>query len=426
MKKRNYFKFTRPGLALEIAVFAVVLFMIMGLCLLSISSNGRVFAIRQGSAITARAACDAGITKAIQLLKNEYAKNPTTYNSNPSSLCSDPNITGQNVANETFTLSTPAASYSYTVSYDSTNKWYQIDCTGTAGPWRKTAHARVIPRPYNVFFGMGLGKTLTAKNNDKFLSYPASAGSLLIKTNSTATGAIDLSKSTIEGDVAVGDGGDPSKVITNPSSVTGKTYASADIVYPPITAPNGPAGPALNNGSCTITAAPPSGKAYQYSTISASGNVTINPNLGDVAIYVSGSMKISNITVGKGSTLLLYIGQSLTGTNNVAITNNNLDTNNYNNPDPAHVLIFGTAGVTSVQNITLKNNADVYACIYAPNADIQLKNNGNVYGTIVANSFTFKNNATFGYDTACGNFDALTLTNFGFAPNYLEVLSWWE
>ena len=134
-------------------------------------------------------------------------------------------------------------------------------------------------------------------------------------------------------------------------------------------------------------------------------------------------MNINNIIVGQDSTLLLYIGQDLTGTNNVAITNNNLDTNNDNKPDPTHVFIYGTAGVSSVQNVTFKNNADVYACIYAPNADVQLKNNGNVYGAIAANSFTFKNNGTFGYDT---DFSFLDMTEYGFAPNCLAVQSWWE
>jgi hypothetical protein len=422
MRKRNLFKCARTGFALIIIILTVLIAELIGLGLLTISSNGRVFAIRQGSEITARAACDAGITMAIQAMNNEYANNYTTYNSNPGSLCSNSNIT--DYANGIFTLSSPAASYKYTVSYDNTNKWYQIDCTGTAGSCKKTAHARVQGKAFNVFFGMGLGNNLYSKNNDTFFAYPASSGiDLLIKTNSIADNAIDLSKSTIEGDVAVGAGGDPSEVIKNLSAVTGEIYASDNIVYPPVQAPTGPAGPALNNGSCTIIAAPPEGQAYQYNTINASGNITINPNLGNVAIYVSGPMSISNIIVGQGSTLLLYIGQNLTGTNNVAITNNNLDSNNNNKPDPKHVLIYGIAGVSSVQNITFKNNADVYACIYAPNADVQLKNNGNVYGAVVADSFTFKNNSTFGYDTA---FSLLDLTKFGFAPNYLAVHSWWE
>ena len=422
MKKRNLFKRARTGFALIIIVLTLLISGLIGLGLLTISSNGRIFAIRQGSEITARAACDAGITMAIQVMQNEYASNYTIYNNNPESLCINSNIT--DYANRSFSLSSPAASYSYTVSYDNTNKWYQIDCTGTAGRCQKIGHARVKGAAFNVFFGMGLGNNLYAKNNNTFFAYPASSGTeLLIKTNSITANAIDLSKSIVVGDVAVGYGGDPSTVIKNPSAVTGDTYASVNIVYPPITAPTGPPGPAPVSGNCTITAPPPAGKAYQYSSIDASGNITINPNLGDVAIYVAGSMSINNIIVGQDSTLLLYIGQDLTGTNNVAITNNNLDINNDYKPDPTHVFIYGTAGVSSVQNVTFKNNADVYACIYAPNANVELKNNGNVYGAIVADSFTFKNNGTFGYDT---DFSFLDITEYGFTPNCLDVHSWWE
>jgi hypothetical protein len=421
MEKRNLSQCARTGFALVMIVLAVLILELIGIGLLTISSHNCALAIRQGSEITARAACDAGITMAIQTMKNEYANNFINYNNNPDGLCSNSNIT--KYANRVFAMSSPPASYSYTVSYDNIDKLYQIDCTGKAGYSRKTAHAKVQGKAFNVFFGMGLCNNLYSKNNDIYLAYPAGSGELLIKTNSIADSAIDLSKSAIEGDVAVGDGGNPSKVVKNPDAVTGKIYASANIVYPPIQAPSGPAGPAVNNGSCTITAAPPEGQAYQYNSISTSGDITINPNLGNVAIYVSGSMSISNIIVGEGSTLLLYIGQNLTGTNNVAITNNNLDGSNSNKPDPKHVFIYGTTGVSSVQNITFKNNADVYACIYAPNADVQLKNNGNVYGSIVADSFTFKNNGMFGYDKDCSFFD---LIKFGFAPNYLAVHSWWE
>ena len=80
MEKRNLFKRARTGFALIIIVITVLISELIGLGLLTISSNGRIFAIRQGSEITARAACDAGITMAIQAMQNEYANNYTIYN----------------------------------------------------------------------------------------------------------------------------------------------------------------------------------------------------------------------------------------------------------------------------------------------------------------------------------------------------------
>jgi hypothetical protein len=90
-----------------------------------------------------------------------------------------------------------------------------------------------------------------------------------------------------------------------------------------------------------------------------------------------------------------------------------------NNNDATKLIIYGVG--TNPINLAFKNNATIYAAIYAPNSDINFKNNGEIYGGIVANSFNFWNNCTFHYDAAFNDLNLVGVSNY-----YLEITRWWE
>lgn len=382
----------------------VVILLIIGLAMITLGQNTRLMSIRTTAVMSARTAADAGISKAALLMKTEYVKNPALYLTTPGALITKV-TTGSVTPSGTFNEASPAASYSYAVSYNAADQTYQVDSTGTVGDKQRTVHA--ILAGQNHFFGIGLQKNLFAKNNDTFVATANTNIPFTIKTNSTANGAIDLSKSTISGDVAVGDGGDPSKVITNPTSVTGRTYASPNYIYPPVSPPVGlPAGPnSVGVSNITVT------KSCQFSKIDISGTMTINPNLGNIQISASDTVDLSELIIGTGTSVSLYIAKTFGGKNNVVITNSN--------NDATKLIIYGTG--TDPINIAFKNNATIYAAIYAPNSAINFKNNGEIYGGIIADSFNFWNNCTFHYDAAFNDLNLVGVSNY-----YLEITRWWE
>ncbi|MFB3092398.1 MAG: hypothetical protein ACE1ZD_04280, partial [Dehalococcoidia bacterium] len=136
----------------------------------------------------------------------------------------------------------------------------QITAVASSGNITRTVVARFVPK-YRTPFQYGLNAKAKVKlSGDSCIdSYNSSSGPYpgipedctgagnqgSVAVNSTAKDKISISTGDINGDVTVGVGGDPDKVVNKPSHVTGeKKVATEPLEYPQVTVPSGlPCGP---------------------------------------------------------------------------------------------------------------------------------------------------------------------------------------
>ncbi|MDD5459653.1 MAG: hypothetical protein PHF37_09715 [Phycisphaerae bacterium] len=419
----NTVKQSRKGSVLALCVVLILVLALVGLGLARLGSDARVKANKTSVGIVARSAADAGLTQAAKLLKREFAATPTLYSGSVSkcmALCTfakdAKDADGNLLSNKSLAGTAPGASYIFDVNYISAEKCYLVTSTGTAGTGQKTVYAKLAPSNHIQFFV----DTLDADMNNKFAAYSLDPDApFMIKTNNIKANTINLIKGIIDGDVAVGEGGDAS-VVSNPDSVSGQIYPSEN-VYPPNANPPDVStrkdGPPPVGNDYTITQ---SGYCWYYDPNTIinvnGGKFVINPNLGKVPVYIEGDMNLGiggEIFVSNGSSLSLFIGGNLTGKNNIVITNES--------KDPTKLVIYSTG--TGDIDLSLKNNTNFYGGIYAPSSDVTFKNmnQGVFQGMLVSQSLTFKNNGTFYYDPRFDSFDF-----FGVDPFQLKVVRWWE
>ena len=68
---------------------------------------------------------------------------------------------------------------------------------------------------------------------------------------------------------------------------------------------------------------------------------------------------------------------------------------------PANFKVYSTG--VGEQLFEIMNNSSVFGLIYAPNTDVTIINNASLYGSVIAKTFSLKNNGTFYYDAALHN-----------------------
>ena len=290
---------------------------------------------------------------------------------------------------------------------------FKVDSTGLSGPSVHDVHASVRLKSifeYAIFGDQGMEfKNGTTVNVFK---YPAPDPPLLVGTNSTDFGALNMKFGvTIDGDAAIGPGGDPSVVINSSkdSIITGAVYPLShtwDMPFVPVPpalqfAPSG----GILNSPAEITT---DGK-FDSIRMSNGNLLTIN---GNVTLYVRGDLILDNaseLQITAGSSLTLFIGGNLISKNGGTI--NNLT------QDAKSLYIFGLPGCNTIE---FKNTTTLYAAVYAPNADVVTKNSASIYGSIIANSFTQMVAADFYYDASLRDVQP---TDFGVT---FTVNRWWE
>ncbi len=371
----------KRGSVLPLAMFMVVMLLIIGTGMLNLGLNSRIFSIRTASQISARSAADAGMTKALYEMNEKLKVKPWDGNSLPLAV------------NQT--LPNCDALFNYTVTGDLASG-YTIESIGKAGSAeRKVQCTLELHGPFeHAIFANG-GIDLENSVTLDWYNYDDDDENMKVGTNSIAADTIILRNSaTINGDVVVGPGGDPNEVIELQSSteITGDTYALACInELSSVTLPSWlqelPSEGTITE-DITITT---SGK---YSGVQLDNSKTITID-GDVTLYIVGDLVLGNscdLAISDSysdASLTLYLGGKLEGKNSSAI--NNLT------KDPTKLKIYG---LDSCVEIILKNSCDLYGVIYAPQADVIMHNSADMYGSAAANSFMFKNSATFYYDVA--------------------------
>jgi choice-of-anchor A domain-containing protein len=367
----------KRGSALVMAMCVVVILLAMGMGLLRLGLNSRIYSIRDASDITARCAADAGMAKALYEMNKKLQVQPW----NDSELPLGTNIN----------LSNCDAAFSYSVTSGSSG-YYSIQSTGTSDQAVRTVsctlqleglfEAAIFTKEYLY---MKSGGTVDWYNFD------ADDGSLKIGTNSTLADSIVLqNNSTVNGDVVVGLGGNPDDVIRdNGATVTGSTTTLTQIVeMPSVTVPEVlETSPSLGTIKLSTTISS-SGK---YDNINLQGGKTVMIE-GDVTLYIIGDISLGNsaeLQIVEGASLTLYLGGDFEGKNSSCV--NNLT------QDPQQLIIYG---LDSCESMVFKNGSDFYGSIYAPNAEVVMHNSSDVYGAVTAESFEQKNSATFYYDAS--------------------------
>jgi len=374
---RNLLQSKKTGSALVLVMVMVLLSAVIGVALLTLGSQSRVFAIRDGSQIAARCAADAGLTKALYDMNQKLKTRPW----NDSTLPSAPNAA----------LPACNAVYSYTITKSGSD--YVITSTGTCGQAQKQVTCTLaIQGPFdfavfgNSYLWFANGSTFDQYNTDPYTP------TLKIGTNTTLKAWVTIAHdSQINGDVAVGFGGDPAYVITNHGTITGNQSAMTapntldSVTVPSSLASMGSLGK-LSGGDVTA-----SGK---YDKIDLGNKKTITIK-GPVTLYVTGDVSLGNAAqiivdgTTPNSSLTLYLGGNLSSNNNSNI--NNLTQN------PHNMEIFA---LDSCTKITLKNSSAFYGAIYAPKAEVLSYNSGDVYGSVIAGSFGLYNTCAFHYDAS--------------------------
>ncbi len=389
MHKKKLTQLKRGGFALALVLCGVILMLIVGVGVLSISMQSRSTAARSSSDISARSAADAGLTQALYTMNNILEAKTWSDGSLPKA--------------SYVQLPNSDATYSYQVTKittaDSNDDFYTLKCIGKSGRRQKTVSCTMELR--GVFeYAIWVAGTLNLKSGTTISAYNQDADDppLQIGTNSTAAGAITAKTGvTIDGDVVVGPDGDPEVVINNTTeaAITGETYPSLTTrEIPTVTVPQYLVD-MVSSGSIGTSATISS--PAKYDSINLGGATGYDPNKVDkvsvnsnVEIYVTGDLKLGNgdeVIIQPDASLTIYLGGNLYVDNSGGI--NNLT------KDPTKLQIYG---LDTCANMDFKNSGTFYGAIYAPDADIHLYNSFNLYGAVVSKSFTQDMNANFFYD----------------------------
>jgi len=387
----------KRGLAIPLAMLVVVILLAMGTGLLKLGLFSRIFSIRTASDITAQCAADAGLTKALYEM-NEKLKAELW---DESTMPFETNMSLPNCD----------AVYSYTVT-GNLGSGYTLQSTGNSGQAQRTVsctlqlqgifESAIFTKEYLY---MKYGATVDWYN------YDADDRDMQIGTNSTEPGSIVLkNKAIINGDIAVGMGGNPDDVIVdNGATINGETFTLTQIYeLPPITVPESlESSPSLGtiNDNTTISS------SAKYSNIDLGNSETVTIT-GDVTLYITGDITLGNaaeLQIADNASLTLYLGGNFEGKN--ASTVNNLSM------DPHKLKIYGLDSCTS---IGFKNSSNLYGAIYAPNADVVMFNSADMYGAITAKSFDQRNSGAFNYD--------VTLRDVSISDEavYFTITNWHE
>ncbi|MHC4074076.1 MAG: hypothetical protein ACYTGS_18930, partial [Planctomycetota bacterium] len=78
MNMKKILQLKRPGMAVPLAVVAIMILLAMGVGLLSLGLNSRIFAVRSASDIAARCAADAGLEIALYEMNQNLEIKPWT------------------------------------------------------------------------------------------------------------------------------------------------------------------------------------------------------------------------------------------------------------------------------------------------------------------------------------------------------------
>ena len=398
MNRKSLLQRKDAGFAISVVLIAFVILIAIGVGLLNLGLQGRLQAVRAASEISAKCAADSGLTKALYEMNKKLAVKPWSEGALPSA------------TNEI--LPNSDATFSYTVT-GSVDGGYIVESVGRYGRAEKIVRsvlhlAGLFEKAVFTQGSMELknGTLVDSYNND------AEDGNMLIGTNSTTAGSLIIKSGvTIEGDIAVGAGGDPSLVIVGESgeTVTGEIYTMAETyTFTSITVPD------------ALTKLPKSTIIATTKTISSDARFdSFDLSTGQVikidqpvTIYVSGNVDLKNsaqLQIVDGGSLTMYVGGSFVSKEGSLLNNLSEDSKKFQ--------IFGLDSCTSID---LMNGGQFYGTIYAPNANIKFRNSVDVYGSVMGKSFIQMASGALHYNASLSD---AGVNDIG---AHFEVTRWYE
>jgi hypothetical protein len=239
------------------------------------------------------------------------------------------------------------------------------------------------------WFGLGTVNGIAAVGGGAFDTLGSGSDNrLTIRTESTAAGAITMSNGSysIDGDIIVGAGGNPSQVISlsSTSSVNGSLHAATSpINYPSVIAPsdllNSVSKGIAGGGTVRIS------ESGRYDAIDAQSLVIDAP----VSLYVSGSVSYRELDIIGNGSLALYLG------GNVVTLKTSLV--NTQSQDARRLQIYGLDTCTRIDIGFL---SQFYGTVYAPQAEFRVGPNSSICGAVVSNSCRMSGYSSFTYDAS--------------------------
>jgi len=382
----------RPGTAVPLALIAIMILLAMGVGLLGLGANARIYAARTSSVIAARCAADAGLTMALFEMNNSLQTKPWN-------LAALPKATDVK-------LPYSDAVCSYEVTGDIAGG-YVATSTGTFGSAQRTVSANLKLKGLwdNAILTkadliLKSGTNLDAYNSADPLDSETAAD---IATQSIADSAVTLNSGVrVSGDVRVGRGGNPDTTIKDlGATVDGWKYAMPENDHLPEVDP--PVlfdiGTDISAKGATVTVTPADSGTYTAIALKSTGDPGIlEIDGGHVELHITGDIDLGNaceIIVRDGSSLKLYVDGDIACDNGSTIGTEDASRN-------AKTLMLYSTG-EGLQDFNLKAKNEWVGVIYAPNADVTLYAGGDLYGASIANNFELKSGGDYHYDRALSN-----------------------
>jgi len=367
------------GATLPLVMIVILLLLLVGTGTLTLGLQGRIFSTRTAEQLRATAAADAGLAKAVYEMNLKLQTIPWDGSTLPEA--------------QAVLLANSDADFSYNITGDQYNG-FVVNVTGQSGQMAKTIRCNLElqgPFDYAIFTKDQL--ELKSGTEVDWYNYDASDSSMKIGTNNTASGSIVLMNgSIVNGDVVVGPDGIPAIVVNNNGGIVmGNIYSNGIKYLPPE--------PIVPDWLLSV---PSGGKIKNDATICSSGkyeeinlkNSETVEIIGNIILFVTGDITLGNtaeiiVSDDGDSSLILYMAGDYEGKNSSSVNNQTLD--------PSKLKIFG---LDTCSSLRFKNNTELYAAIYAPNADVIFDNSAQAYGSVTARTFEQKNSSKFNYDAS--------------------------
>jgi len=377
----------RRGLAIPMAVVAVMILLAMGVGILSLGTNTRVYSIRMASDIAARCAADAGLAIALFEMNEKLKVQPFAEGTLPG------------VIDMELPYSDEVCNYRVTGNLAS---GYLLTSLGESGQAQRALSATIelkgafdqaILTKGNLVLKSG---TVVDGYNSEDLAdteVEVSIGSMGISNDSIVLN----SGVYINGDVTVTSGDLDTVIKDLGATITGGKYISAPVTLPEV---NPPAlfdmGTDISAKGETVTISSADNGQYTGIALKKTGTPgVLEIDGGDVVLHITGDIQLGNsceIVVKEGSTLTIYTDGDITCALGSGI-------NTEAPPERASTFELYATG-EGIQDFDIKAKSNFTGVIYAPNANVDLYANGNAYGSIIADSFEFKSGGNFYYDEA--------------------------
>jgi hypothetical protein len=389
----------RRGTVIPLAVVAIIILLAMGVGLLSLGFNSRIYTIRNSSDIKARCAADAGLEMALFEMNKKLLVKPYVEGILPEA--------------ENVNLPYYDATCSYKV-IGSLAGGYTLQSVGNSGNANRAVSA-TIKLQSGFSHAILTKEQLVLKSGTVVDAYnsvdPADTDfEVDIGSQSNTDGSVVLNMGcVVNGDTFVAPGGDLKYAIKGAGTVTGDKYTSAPEPLPPVIAPVLPAKPAINITGQTMTLTPADNGSYpeiylkQLLVTEGTGPkavTTTTPSIlevsgGDVVLHLTGDIQLENsceIIVKDGSTLTIYTDGNIHSRNGSSISTEAP-------PDEATTIQIYTTGQDK-QFIDIKAKSEFTGTIYAPDDDVVLYAKGDAYGSIIAKTFNYMAGGNFYFDEA--------------------------